>query len=76
MQCSVVSRQIFITVPNIEFHRNPSSFSRADTRTQTEGRKNGYDEAKKSFCDHANASKNKTVFLQSTARNVRYMEGI
>ena len=36
-----ISRRFFVKVPNIEFHRNPSSVSRFDTREQTEaeGRK-------------------------------------
>jgi hypothetical protein len=36
-----VSRQIFIKIPNVKCHKNPSSGSRADT----DGHTDGYDEA-------------------------------
>ena len=55
------SRQIFIKVPNIKFHGNPSSGSHADICGQTDG----HDEANRRFSRLWERAK-KTVFNSVT----------
>jgi hypothetical protein len=44
-------RQIFIKIPNIKFHVNPSSGSRADTFKQTDGKTDVHEECNRHFRD-------------------------
>jgi len=66
-----ISRYIFIKVPSIKFHGNPSIGSRAYTCGRTDGHADiqtpthGHDEADWYFCDYAKAPKsldNKLIF--------------
>ena len=51
-------QQIFTEVPNIEFHRNPSSGTHADTCEWTDMMK-----VVGTLCDYANVPKNKAAIL-------------
>jgi hypothetical protein len=54
-------RRIFLEVPSIKFHGNPSNESRADTCVQTDRQTDRYADVNKCFfCDYANA-RNKEI---------------
>jgi len=46
---SVTAGQIFIKDHNTKFHRNSTSWNRADTSSMMDGRTNGYEEISRRF---------------------------
>jgi hypothetical protein len=51
-----ISRQVFVEVPNIKFHKILSRVFRADTCEQTDRQMDGYDEANGRFSGLCNSA--------------------
>jgi len=64
------SQHIYMKIPNIKFHRNPSSWSHTETWRQTNRHKAGWTDIMKlkgTFCDYANAPSDARNFVSPTS---------